>query len=97
MELLNQIAGVIGCLIAFLALLLAYIVAPDDKQRVLRRTVTNILAFLLFIGGLAYVVLFAAQPGPVTHAEVLILIAWLFNIRVAFYIRPKFEARSREP
>ena len=94
MELLNQIAGVIGCIFAFFALALGYIVAPSDKQVAFKRMTMNILTFLLFIGGVFYVALFSMQTGSVTHAEVLMLAAWLFNIRIAFFLRPKFEPRQ---
>lgn len=94
MELLNQIAGVIGCIFAAFALALGYIVAPSEKQVAFKRMTMNVLTFLLFTGGILYVVIFSLQTGSVTHAEVLMLAAWLFNIRIAIMLRPKFQARQ---
>ncbi len=91
MELFNQIAGVIGCAVALFTFALAYIVTPNEKQVAFKRFTMNIFGFSLFIFGLLYVLAFSMKEGPVTHAEVLILLAWIFNIRMAFYIRPKFE------
>jgi hypothetical protein len=92
MEYANQLAGVIGCVFAGLALLLAYIVTPEGKQRVFQRITVQIVMFAVFVSGIAYIGVFAFSPGSPTHAEVIMLGVWAYNVSMAIKLRPKLSS-----